>query len=94
MKVSLVTRYPYLWYNITVTDDVNLKNSFLCYFLGDDFSGDLIFNSDLQKKKLLPSFIWPQLYVVASRVRSFNSLRFYISEYIGQGHLANDEILF
>jgi hypothetical protein len=43
MKVSVVTRYPYLWHNITVTDDVNLKNSFLCYLLGDDFSGDLIF---------------------------------------------------
>jgi hypothetical protein len=43
MKVSLATRYPYLWHNITVTDDVNLKNSFLCYLLGDDFSGDLIF---------------------------------------------------
>jgi hypothetical protein len=26
--------------------------------------------------------------------RSFNDLRFYISEYNGQGHLANDEILF
>jgi hypothetical protein len=64
MKVSLVTRYPYLWHNITVTDDVNLKNRFLCYLLGDDFSGDLIFNSDLQEKKLLPSFIWPQLYIV------------------------------
>jgi hypothetical protein len=62
MKVSLVTRYPYLWHNITVTHDVNLKNSFLCYLLGDYFSGDLIFNSDLQQKKLLPSFIWPQLY--------------------------------
>jgi hypothetical protein len=48
MKVSLVTRYPYLWHNITVTDDVNLKNSFLCYLLGDDFSSDLIFNFDLQ----------------------------------------------
>jgi hypothetical protein len=47
MKVSLATRYPYQWYNITVTDDVNLKNSLLCYLLGDDFSGDLIFNSDL-----------------------------------------------
>jgi hypothetical protein len=35
-----------------------------------------------------------QLYVAASRVRSFNGLRFYISEYNGQGHLANDEILF
>jgi hypothetical protein len=29
----------------------------------------------------------------ASRVRSINGLRFYISEYNGQGHLANDEIL-
>jgi hypothetical protein len=77
-----------------VTDDVNLKISFLCYLLGDDFSGDLIFNSDLQQKKLLPSFIWPQLYVAANSVRLFNSLRFYISEYNGQGHLANDEILF
>jgi hypothetical protein len=48
MKVSLATRYPYLWHNITVMDDVNLKNSFLCYLLGDDFSRDLIFNSDLQ----------------------------------------------
>jgi hypothetical protein len=48
MKVSLVIKYPYLWHNITVTDDVNLKNSFLCYLLGDDFSGDLIFNYDLQ----------------------------------------------
>jgi hypothetical protein len=47
MKVSLVPRYPYLWHNITVTDDVNLKNSFLCYLL-DVFSGDLIFYSDLQ----------------------------------------------
>jgi hypothetical protein len=64
MKVSLVTRYPYLSHNITVTDDVNLKNRFLCYLLGDDFSGDLIFNSDLQEKKLLSSFIWPQLYIV------------------------------
>jgi hypothetical protein len=36
-----------------------------------------------------------QLYVAAIRVRSsFNGLRFYISEYNGQGHLANDEILF
>jgi hypothetical protein len=37
MKVSRVTRYPYLWHNITVTDDVNSKNSFLCYLLGDIF---------------------------------------------------------
>jgi hypothetical protein len=59
MKVSLVTRYPYLWHNITVTDDVNLKNSFLCYLVGDDFSGDLIFYN---RKNCLPSFIWPQLY--------------------------------
>jgi hypothetical protein len=35
-----------------------------------------------------------QLYVPASRVRSFNGLRVYISECNGQGHLANDEILF
>jgi hypothetical protein len=35
-----------------------------------------------------------QLHVAASGVRSFNGLRFYISEYNGQGHLANDEILF
>jgi hypothetical protein len=35
-----------------------------------------------------------QLYVAASRVRSFDGLRFYISEYNGQGHIANDEILF
>jgi hypothetical protein len=48
MKVSLVTRYPYLWHNITVMHNVNLKNSFLCNHLGDDFSGDLILNSDLQ----------------------------------------------
>jgi hypothetical protein len=48
MKVSLVTRYPYLWHNITMTDNVNLKNCFLSYLLGDDFSGDLIFNSDSQ----------------------------------------------
>jgi hypothetical protein len=27
MKVSLVTRYPYLWHKITVTDDVNLKKN-------------------------------------------------------------------
>ncbi|CAH1380941.1 unnamed protein product [Tenebrio molitor] len=29
MKVSRVTRDPYLWHNITLTDDINLKNSFL-----------------------------------------------------------------
>jgi hypothetical protein len=33
MKVSLVTRYPYRWHNITVTDDVNLKNSFFIHIL-------------------------------------------------------------
>jgi ATP-dependent DNA helicase PIF1 len=32
--------------------------------------------------------------VAASRVRSFNGLKFYISEYNGQRHLAKDEILF
>jgi len=32
-----------------------------------------------------------QLHIAASRVRSFDGLRFYISEYNGQGHLANDE---
>jgi hypothetical protein len=42
IKVSLVTRYPYLSHNITVMDVM------LCYLLGDDFSGDLIFNSDIQ----------------------------------------------
>jgi hypothetical protein len=38
-----------------------------------------------------PVFTHGQLYVAASRVRSFNGLRSYISEYNGQGHLANDE---
>jgi ATP-dependent exoDNAse (exonuclease V) alpha subunit len=41
-----------------------------------------------------PVFTRGQLYVAASRVRSFNGLRFYISEYNGQGHLANDERVF
>jgi hypothetical protein len=35
-----------------------------------------------------------QLYVAANRVPSFNGLRFYIFEYNGQGHLANDERAF
>jgi ATP-dependent exoDNAse (exonuclease V) alpha subunit len=35
-----------------------------------------------------------QFYVAASRVRSFNGLRFYIYEYNGQGHLANDKRVF
>jgi hypothetical protein len=35
-----------------------------------------------------PVFTHGQLYVAARRVRSFNGLRFYISEYNGQGHLA------
>ena len=39
-------------------------------------------------------FIHGQLCVAASRVRSFDALRFYISEYNGQGHLANDEWAF
>ena len=34
------------------------------------------------------------MYVTASRVRSFDGLSFYISEYNGQGHLANDERVF
>ena len=38
-----------------------------------------------------PVFTHGQLYVAASTVRSFDGLRFYISEYNGQGHLANDE---
>jgi hypothetical protein len=41
-----------------------------------------------------PVFTHGQLYVAASRVRSFNGLRFYISEYNGQEHLANDERVF
>jgi hypothetical protein len=41
-----------------------------------------------------PVFTHGQLYVAASRVRSFNGLRFYISEYNGQEHLANDERIF
>ena len=36
-------------------------------------------------------FTHGQLYVAGSRVWSFDGLRFYISEYNGQGHLANDE---
>jgi ATP-dependent exoDNAse (exonuclease V) alpha subunit len=41
-----------------------------------------------------PVFTHGQLYVAASRIRSFNGLRFYIFEYICQGHLANDERIF
>ena len=41
-----------------------------------------------------PVFIHGQLYVAASRVPSFNGLKFYISEYNGQGHLAKDERVF
>jgi ATP-dependent DNA helicase PIF1 len=41
-----------------------------------------------------PLFTHGQLYIAASRVRSFTGLRFYISEYNGQGHLANDERVF
>ena len=35
-------------------------------------------------------FTHDQLYVAASRVRSFNELRFYISDTSDQGHLFND----
>ena len=35
-----------------------------------------------------------QLHIAASRVRSLHGLRFYISDYNGQGHLANDERVF
>lgn len=41
-----------------------------------------------------PVFTHGQLYVAASRVRSFDGLTFYISEHPGQGHLANDERVF
>jgi ATP-dependent exoDNAse (exonuclease V) alpha subunit len=41
-----------------------------------------------------PVFTHGQLYVAASRIRSFNGLRFYIFEYNCQGHLANDERIF
>jgi len=34
------------------------------------------------------------MHIAASRVRSLQGLRFYISEYNGQGHLANDERVF
>ena len=34
------------------------------------------------------------MYIAASRVRSLHGLRFYISEFNGQGHLANDERVF
>jgi len=37
-----------------------------------------------------PVFTHGQLYVAASRVQSFDGLRFFISEYNGQRHLAND----
>lgn len=41
-----------------------------------------------------PVFTHGQLYVAASRVRSFDSLKFYISETSEQGHLAGDERVF
>jgi ATP-dependent exoDNAse (exonuclease V) alpha subunit len=43
-----------------------------------------------------PVFTHGQLYVAPGRVRSFNGLRFYISEckVKGQGHFANDERVF
>lgn len=41
-----------------------------------------------------PVFTHGQLYVAASRVRSFDSLKFYICEGKEQGHLANDDRVF
>lgn len=41
-----------------------------------------------------PVFTHGQLYVAASRVRSFDCLKFYIDEHRRQGHLANDERVF
>lgn len=41
-----------------------------------------------------PVFTHGQLYVAASRVKSFDSLRFYISESSDQGHLAKDDRVF
>jgi len=34
------------------------------------------------------------LHIAASRVRSLHGLRFYISEFNGEGHLAKDEKVF
>lgn len=41
-----------------------------------------------------PVFTHGQLYVAASRVRSFDGLRFYITETSDQGHLSNDHRVF
>lgn len=41
-----------------------------------------------------PVFSHGKLYVAASRVRSFEGLRFYVSENRDQGHLANDDRVF
>lgn len=41
-----------------------------------------------------PVFAHGQLYVAASRVRSFDGLRFYVSDTEDQGHLLNDDRVF
>lgn len=41
-----------------------------------------------------PVFNHGQLYVATSRVRTFDSLRFFVSENNAQGHLMNDQRVF
>ena len=60
------------------------------------FSIDKSQGQTLKKRNIFESarFIHGQLYIAASTIRSLHGLRFYISEYNGQGHLANDERVF